>query len=701
MNSGSNLPALVNKIMKGQFAPIRGSYSPLFKQLVRDLLQRDPEFRPSAAEILLSKVPALHVQYESHYYDELEGVEEELVTGANSKPKTGRPVRSILYYLKGYESSVSLVPVPLPPRSRIQQVAVSNTHLVVLTAEGLVFTWGEGKKGQLGHGELEAWRSRPLCVEALKGKSITRVGAGDGFSVFSSDNGIVMTCGDGSFGALGHGDWNSSARPLLIEQLLSVDVVDVGCGAEHVVVVGGRGDVYSWGRGQAGRLGLNSEEDQCSPREVELDTEEIYITNVECGTDGTMFISHEGHLYACGSNQHNKLGLNDQRGWILSGEMKQALVPTRVKSVKQKIISVSLGTDHTACLSEDGHMTTFGRNSAGQLGRGHARAGTSSMPGSVRGMSGRVVSMAECGATFTVCATLDNVLHFWGTRNISPVTRPSTQDAFGANFVTRINTPEEETNKEHSEDDVFSESAMKRHQAAITLRDVVLEPQEILALYSSDAQLERGHTVMLHSLKCHNQNIFLTVETTCPLHRVHKHHLQTDRREEQVLDMKDEEDEEEDNLNTTNSSKDTKEGEMERSVLPDWLEAELKEAETDQRQNRKKKKKKNRKQSKERQGHGHHPHSVHSEEEERGELTESQMERVKRMEREYERRQQEIMLEAEEAVRAREEALNQELHRLREELERQRSLQTDYIQDKMGGRRQEEDRHSSSSCSLQ
>jgi hypothetical protein len=37
---------------------------------------------------------------------------------------------------------------------------------------------------------------------------------------YLSDNGIVMTCGDGSFGALGHGDWNSVARPKLIEQLL-------------------------------------------------------------------------------------------------------------------------------------------------------------------------------------------------------------------------------------------------------------------------------------------------------------------------------------------------------------------------------------------------------------------------------------------------------------------------------------------------
>ena len=31
--------------MRGQFAPIRGDYSPQFKQLVRDLLQKDPEFR--------------------------------------------------------------------------------------------------------------------------------------------------------------------------------------------------------------------------------------------------------------------------------------------------------------------------------------------------------------------------------------------------------------------------------------------------------------------------------------------------------------------------------------------------------------------------------------------------------------------------------------------------------------------------------
>ena len=55
-----------------------------------------------------------------------------------------------------------------------------------------------------------------MAVETLKGKSITKVCAGDGFSVFASDNGIVMTCGDGSSGCLGHGDWNSTAKPKLL-----------------------------------------------------------------------------------------------------------------------------------------------------------------------------------------------------------------------------------------------------------------------------------------------------------------------------------------------------------------------------------------------------------------------------------------------------------------------------------------------------
>ena len=134
---------------------------------------------------------------------------------------------------------------------------------------------------------------------------------------------------------------------------------------------------------------------------------------------------------------------------------------------------------------------------------------------------------------------------------------------------------------------------------------------------------------------------------------------------EQIIDMKDEDG---DDLDGTMTSK---EDELDKSSVPDWLEAELKDAESDQKLARRRQKKKRKKKGGHGQAPGGHPHSVTSEGEHM--MTGDQLERVRRLEKEYERRQQEIMLEAEAAVRAREEALNQELSRLREELERQRA----------------------------
>jgi hypothetical protein len=43
--------------------------------------------------------------------------------GRDHKVKTSRrPLRSVLFYMKGYESSLSLTPVQLPARSKILQV---------------------------------------------------------------------------------------------------------------------------------------------------------------------------------------------------------------------------------------------------------------------------------------------------------------------------------------------------------------------------------------------------------------------------------------------------------------------------------------------------------------------------------------------------------------------------------------------------
>ena len=47
------------------------------------------------------------------------------------------------------------------------------SHILVVTYESAVFSWGAGSRGQLGHGDTEPQAS-PQLVEALKGRTITR-----------------------------------------------------------------------------------------------------------------------------------------------------------------------------------------------------------------------------------------------------------------------------------------------------------------------------------------------------------------------------------------------------------------------------------------------------------------------------------------------------------------------------------------------
>lgn len=53
----------------------------------------------------------------------------------------------------------------------------------------------------------------------------------------------------------------------------------------------------------------------CLPRTVPL-PEKMIIVDCWCGHDGTMLYSETASLLACGSNEHNKLGLNQRQGFL-------------------------------------------------------------------------------------------------------------------------------------------------------------------------------------------------------------------------------------------------------------------------------------------------------------------------------------------------------------------------------------------------
>ena len=101
----------------------------------------------------------------------------------------------------------------------------------------------------------------PLTISnSIAMLSLHRVECGGEISVFVNDNGIIMSCGRGDAGALGHGDYKDCLKPKLIEALLSQDVNGVSCGVSHVVALMSDSCIFAWGAGGHGRLGTGSEE---------------------------------------------------------------------------------------------------------------------------------------------------------------------------------------------------------------------------------------------------------------------------------------------------------------------------------------------------------------------------------------------------------------------------------------------------------
>jgi RCC1 and BTB domain-containing protein len=67
-----------------------------------------------------------------------------------------------------------------------------------------------------------------------------------------SDKGIVFTWGRGINGQLGHGSIlnEDSVRP--VNALSTSFVIDISCGESHTLALTNQGEVYTWGGGQLG-----------------------------------------------------------------------------------------------------------------------------------------------------------------------------------------------------------------------------------------------------------------------------------------------------------------------------------------------------------------------------------------------------------------------------------------------------------------
>jgi alpha-tubulin suppressor-like RCC1 family protein len=84
----------------------------------------------------------------------------------------------------------------------------------------------------------------------------------------------------------------------------------VACGAHHSTSISRKGELYTWGLGCNGELGLG----RWGPIELavprQCSSPHMRIVSVACGAHHTLAIAENGTLWSCGRNRSGQLGTN-------------------------------------------------------------------------------------------------------------------------------------------------------------------------------------------------------------------------------------------------------------------------------------------------------------------------------------------------------------------------------------------------------
>ncbi|CDP18270.1 unnamed protein product [Coffea canephora] len=166
-------------------------------------------------------------------------------------------------------------------------VEVIATQSSASVSSGKLFTWGDGDKNRLGHGDKEP-RLKPTCVPALIDYNFHKIACGHSLTVGLTTSGHVFTMGSTVYGQLGNPQ-SDGKLPCSVEDKLGEVVEEIACGAYHVAALTSKNEVYTWGKGANGRLGHGDVEDRKTPTLVEA-LKDRNVRYIACGSNYTAAI---------------------------------------------------------------------------------------------------------------------------------------------------------------------------------------------------------------------------------------------------------------------------------------------------------------------------------------------------------------------------------------------------------------------------
>lgn len=224
-----------------------------------------------------------------------------------------------------------------------------------------ISAWGWGAFGQCGVASKDdVQRPTPVAVFDRSEAGVVAVGAGSCHTLAATRTGAVFAWGRNNWGQLGLGPPLGDGRcapeqlsPREVPALRHVRVTAVACGGFHSLALTAGGRVLAWGRGSAGQLGL------VTRHEVAADSG---LAMKPLGDDGR-------HANGDGGGTANAVLRRSDLAAFSLRPVEVAHEP-RVLPEPQRVTMLAAGLHHSAAVTSDGKLWTWGEGRRGQLGSG-------------------------------------------------------------------------------------------------------------------------------------------------------------------------------------------------------------------------------------------------------------------------------------------------------------------------------------------
>jgi len=220
---------------------------------------------------------------------------------------------------------------------RVQCAATTENEIIVIASDSL-FSINKAS------GEVRA---------LLPGVQVSHVSGSRSFASAVDVNGRVYVWGDTT---------DLGVQPSIEPSPVHMDqpVQESACGLSHVLLLTRSGELYAFGRGDEGRLGLDSETSEYRPKKLchfanekdERVDEKSRFVSIACGRYHSAAVTEEGALYTWGGGKFGQLGL---------GSQSNQCVPRRVWGLRTvRIAKVACEVLSTAACDSRGNIWTCG-----------------------------------------------------------------------------------------------------------------------------------------------------------------------------------------------------------------------------------------------------------------------------------------------------------------------------------------------------